>query len=417
MLWNLDGIRNVCELLEQYDRSFQILCLCETWHTAAPADHPFFSHNYKAVHSLAIRERSRGRASGGLIIYYSTKYTAHTLDVSPWWIACLFSYNSITFVLILIYFKPSLDIKNILEVFQITLAEIRECSSGIPIIICGDFNCRVGSLGPVTSEIVEQSCLQDCHTSLDQICNSRGSDLLEFMNTNSFLLVNGRTYSDSPARYTYCSVSGNSVIDLLWCSAGDLQVISDLRVLNSILCSSGHFPLEFCLSGSNQDQIERNNREQQSLTSRSVFAWDAAKALSYSSAMACAPEVSHLGNDIQGGFDNLTRVVKTVAADLGMLKVRSFPCHNFVASPWFDRELKSLKRSASLCLRECRRNNFSEPFLSEFLLSKREYKKVVKQKKNKYQRSVILKLSNVRNQGEFWKTLLSVADRCLRIFR
>lgn len=343
--WNLEGIARLDELLEYLDQSkFQILCLCETWHTVKPAVHSSLASSFRIVDSVAIRERSRGRASGGLIIYYSKAFTAQVLDASPWWIICLFRLSSLSFILCLTYFKPSLNIDDILDVFHIVLREIRENHCGTPIIVCGDFNARVGSLSDSFSEILFRSTLHKCHKSLDLTCNGRGSKLLEFMNANSLLLLNGMTSSDHPARFTYCSTNGNSVIDLFWCSVGDLPLVSDLAVLDSFPCSSSHFPVQlrlFCPSR------ERESNSRRSAAPYVSLKWDYNKQLLYSTAMAFNPGVSYLNLNIQECFHNLLDSIETTAFSLGMFRMQGPAKSRTPRKPWFDSDLGRLKRTVS----------------------------------------------------------------------
>lgn len=51
--------------------------------------------------------------------------------------------------------------------------------------------------------------------SCDEICNKREKELVECMEGNGCILINGRTSKDSPAQFTYVSAKGKSVIDLI----------------------------------------------------------------------------------------------------------------------------------------------------------------------------------------------------------
>ena len=55
------------------------------------------------------------------------------------------------------------------------------------------------SIGHTLYKPVLFGSLHGYHVSLDHICNTRGNLLLDFMAENSFMLVNGRTISNTPA--------------------------------------------------------------------------------------------------------------------------------------------------------------------------------------------------------------------------
>lgn len=112
---------NLGSFLEQSSGEFLVLCLCETWHTSKPPPLSSLEDRYNLMDSVAIRERSRGRASGGLMIYYSKQLKAQPLDITPWWILTLLTSDTLSFILCLVYFKPSLNMHYILESFQLLL--------------------------------------------------------------------------------------------------------------------------------------------------------------------------------------------------------------------------------------------------------------------------------------------------------
>lgn len=400
----MSGFSNIEDLLQQCGVDFKVVCLCETWLTREPDPVQPLSRDFNMFYSPALRERSRGRASGGLIIYYSRKFfEACVLDISPWWIVCTLKSKGFMSILALVYFKPTLKLEDALDTFQITLGDIRERFHGTPIIICGDFNARLGSLGDISSDLEVQSCLYDLHVSSDTTFNSRGCDLLEFMDFNSFSLLNGRTSSDHPAQLTFVTHNGASTIDLFWCSFDGLDLVSDLKVRNDVLCSSGHFPIILKLH--NPGGRQYNLTDRQSLAHRQVLVWNPEKTMHYSNHMSLSPQVSRLQGSVQESFDNICNTIWNAAAALSMWKSIADPCSARPSKPWFDQELRSLKRIAGFDLKACRLNHFTQPHLSIFLQSRQTYRKLVRLKKRDYERSLTADLANIRNQEQFWRTL------------
>ncbi len=96
--------------------------MCETW---LPFE-PTLSHSlssYQFVFSNAVKEKSLGRASGGLAIAADKMFSIETLDKSTWWIFILVKFGSFMLIICNVYFKPSLNIDEILELFQISLLQ------------------------------------------------------------------------------------------------------------------------------------------------------------------------------------------------------------------------------------------------------------------------------------------------------
>ena len=105
MFWNSQGYKHLYSFLDEINSPFEILCLCETW-LLHPVDLPFtLKNNYNIHFCPAIKERSHGRAKGGLAIIYKNYYKMLVLDTSPWWIICLLSHKKLTFGICFVYFN------------------------------------------------------------------------------------------------------------------------------------------------------------------------------------------------------------------------------------------------------------------------------------------------------------------------
>lgn len=75
--------------------------------------------------------------------------------------------------------------------------------------IGGDFNSRVGDLNQLDSQLtLDNVNITNERENLDKFVNTRGKELTKCMESNSFMLLNGRTYRDNPAQFTYVSTKG-----------------------------------------------------------------------------------------------------------------------------------------------------------------------------------------------------------------
>ena len=82
----------------------------------------------------------------------------------------------------------------------------------------GDFNARIGELNQLNHELLNNEILYSRRATLDNEKKYKGSKLVQFFESNGFAILNGRTISDYPANFTYCSNNGRAINDLIWCN-------------------------------------------------------------------------------------------------------------------------------------------------------------------------------------------------------
>lgn len=155
---------------------------------------------------------------------------------------------------------------------------------------------------------------------------------------NDFILLNGRTRSDSPAKYTYKVQGttykvGTSVIDLIWYSVGALPLVTGLKV-NHIATSSDHFPVSLYLEGSIKNKKSNTVFK---------FRFDVEKVLIFYNNMSMREEVAWLDNDVDELNSIIITSIREVAVDVGM-----FVSHNINGNlkrkPWIDAECLEAKK-------------------------------------------------------------------------
>lgn len=91
-------------------------------------------------------------------------------------------------------------------------------------------NARVGSLNPWPADLFSGMYLNDTMSTTDNFVCDRSHLLLDFMLDNNFVLLNGRTKSDSSAQPTFDG-NGISIIDLIWADIPSLHFIVDLEII------------------------------------------------------------------------------------------------------------------------------------------------------------------------------------------
>lgn len=262
-------------------------------------------------------------------------------------------------------------------------------------------------MNQLTAEIFESSNFNPERQSLDLSINTRGRSLINIMETNDFILLNGRSMSDTPASYTFTGAQGCSVGDLIWCSREAIPLFKDLLVL-PIATFSDHLPVLlykcYPLQDKSLDFPPSPNR----------LHFDSNKAIPFLSSIAWRGEVSRLELDVDSLNNVFTSTIKTVAKDLGMTRMRSH-FSSFKESPWIDRECKQLKKRVSNALRVARVNNFCQESKHIYQNEKRNMVKIVASKKVSYRKKLTYDLSNCNNSTQFWKVVNSTRLRSSKL--
>lgn len=375
-----------------------VLCISETWLETDVVMPPSCLSDYDVVCAPAIRDRSRGRASGGLAIFYKKCYNVQVLSASPWWLIIKLRLCDCTCVVCFVYFKPSLEICHICDLLQPTLTDISMDSGESLFIFGGDFNARVGSGGLALSEALENTDLYTTRLSRDVVEDTRGRYLIDFMSSNSLILLNGRTPGDIPADYTYVGNRGSSVIDLVWCQSCSLDVIESLRVVHCPTLSD-HFPLYLKL----RIQVPKTSGDQRSVETAEKFFWRQNLCDMYVGNLLFSPRVRYAGTTGQV-YENFVSAVSSAARAAGMIR-RAGKENRFNNKPWFDAECLEHKKTVRFSLRQCRTSGFAEPFKGRYLKAKRQYKSLIRAKKVAFDQTVTLNLSCSRSQAVFWKSV------------
>lgn len=224
----------------------------------------------------------------------------------------------------------------------------------IPTVIGGDFNCRVAELNQVDSDLGQLLLPFYCkRKSFDSTVNSRERVLVEIMESNGFVLLNGRSNSDFPGCFSFIGPQGESVVDHVWCSIDGLLLFRDFEVMK-LVTFSDHLPIKVDLHISSLQQGIPVGE----LLPLTLF-FDEFKSEMFTSAMTCRSEVRYFDYNVSELNSIFTSVTRVVAKALGMIKADYLPKSIFKSKPWFDNECRFLKKDVADSLKLCRRSDFS----------------------------------------------------------
>lgn len=204
-------------------------------------------------------------------------------------------------------------------------------------------------------------------------------------------MLNGCTFNDSPANFTFSSPQKTSIVDLVWVSSEALPIILDMQILQ-LTTLSDHFPLFVTLtfpmfSPSSDISIKLH--------------FDPNKAELFSSSMSWMKEVGDLSGDIDYlNNNNIISTVKDIALGTEMWK---YSGAGLGRKPWMDSECKEAKKRVTALINDCKRNNFSNTSKELFHKEKTNYKKILKVKEKNFISARIEAVNNFKDASQFWK--------------
>ncbi|KAI5751074.1 hypothetical protein M8J77_003920 [Diaphorina citri] len=347
------------------------------------------------VFSPAVKEKQRGRPSGGLIILIKKHIQFEILDCSYLWIFLKVKISSIEFILGNVYINPTYDMTEATSLLEDLLAPLL-FQEGYKTIIGGDFNGRVADGNFMADELAEELGLLAHRVSLDHITNRRGEVLTEYMESRGFLMLNGRTTGDIPGQFTYLSKVGKSVVDLAWCNPEFCSLVKSLQVSGCLL-TSDHLPVTV------ECQIYlTSNCAQTCGTQITRYIWSKEKSTSFSNKINENLELENCTNI----YDKLMQKIDETASELNMKVTNTYRGNTYrkPKQPWYNGECRKMKSMFQNKFRKWKRSR-NESDLLVFIDLKAEYFKLCSKLRNEHEKSIKDKLRNVKNASEFWKTI------------
>ena len=220
-LWNVRGFvqKDHCRLRECVVQAMNldIICLCETFlrnnDSINIEGYRWFGNNRKTISRRAIR------GSGGVgILVKESLFDSFSIDVVDkkyediLWIACTQIGNPENTLYVCVCYLPPVGSSRgdkLQEVFDILRSQILHFQDKGEIMICGDFNARIGHLNEYLDRKTEVLPQREV---LDNKINTHGRQLVDFLRDNNMIVLNGRG-SKEKDDFTLLSTTGKSVVD------------------------------------------------------------------------------------------------------------------------------------------------------------------------------------------------------------
>ncbi|CAG5102864.1 Protein of unknown function [Cotesia congregata] len=141
--WNC---RNINNLLDISSLNHNIICISETWRHTDNTSFPGSFASWKSSWCQAVKDKTQGRAIGGLLTICDKSCNMVTLSSSDSSIFTKLTRNNFTTIIGSIYWKPTINFKDAFNALQATLSDIMNLTSFDVLIVGGDFNSRVGEI-------------------------------------------------------------------------------------------------------------------------------------------------------------------------------------------------------------------------------------------------------------------------------
>lgn len=414
IFWNVNGINNLFNIeneMETLILTGDIICLSETWHTNESLNLPKFLRGFGPIYqSLAEKDKTRGRGSGGLIILIrnNDKYISNLIEQSCLWLIIDLKIRgtNLKYIIFFTYLKPSLGTNCINRLCE-SLENILELYKYHQCFVIGDFNSHIGQLNQLTEDIVLAPNVFDTRISLHNATNTRGIKLVENMELMGLYTLNGRTQGDIPGKFTFLNENGSSTIDLAWANIEGGQNVSHFSITPTLSSS----PHSVCKIYVGKIKEKQNTQEAQLTLDVAqyevLFKFNAEKILEYQLKLDQLRNIYFNSNSIEDLSKNLELAIKEAASASGMLKIKNNAYNKKsqnIHKPWFNEECKIRKYNCKTSTKKLNKE-FSEANLNNFLTNKKIYSKVKNLAKNTYFKQIKDNLTKVENNSEFWKTI------------
>ena len=295
------------------------------------------------------------------------------------------------------------------------------------VIICGDINARIGSISDLDANHYSRSfvgfpshndnvlniphnspvCVK--RNSQDIGTNSHKNLLLDLVQSNNLVILNGRTIGDSVGRYTCFKWNGNSVVDYFICSGDIIPSIKSLQVLQHTLYSD-HNPVVLSFWGNITTTVNSsinncsNKNNYKDAPSRYKITRDNLdefkSGLSEPSILLMVNEISRFADsctsveDIKNLNRKVTDLINNVASQhIDKSKNNSTTANN-KKNPWFDRDCRVAKRDLNKSARILDKHPNSDSIKTRHRNNVKSYRKLVKNKKDRFFSNLNFKIKN-----------------------
>ena len=410
LYWNVDGIGDMLgdpDVLS-YLRKFKICVLAET--KKGPSYKPKIPGYQTFPHPRNFKHPRSKRYDGGMIVFVADDIIS-SVKIDPVlehliWVSIKKKHH-----LAFIYMPPpskSLDTRPTPDYIETLRNELISKKSKGFIYLCGDGNCRTGSLPDFFSDVSDEDSsympLTSVRLNCDNKINPRGRQFIESIcKYTGIQILNGRAPFQNTNCFTCHKWNGKSLIDLLLAQPECADFITNFMI-DKRRPESDHNPLIFNLT---DKSLVKNEKRKTKNFGPYRYTWRNDKKEDYINSLDDEDVVKNLQFfmcsmvDHKGESDPVVDNFYSCldgAIKKNFKKSAAKPRSNFPTNDWFDDELKAQKRS----LHDAIENNAN---LEEERSLRKKYRATRQRKKRASKFKKVTKFDNMasNNPNDFWK--------------
>ena len=435
--FNVEGLESMLldpsfyELINNHD-------ICILQETMRKDDSKLNIENFWDFSQVRPKKQKIGRHSGGITILIRENLRegikiAQNSDGILWFrLLKAFFHTKNDLYICGVYVPPHNSPYYTTEYFDKIIASVSKFTQQGDVIMCGDFNSRIGK-GNNCQE-VEIPHLEELplHTpkipnmmersACDQVVNQHGKKLIQICDDLNLHVANGRVAEDQLGNFTCYTNKGSSTVDLV---IGDSQMIQKIRSLKILPpeYTSVHSPVSFRVNCN----LEVAQEKQLSIPLPPKIIWDPEKIPDLREALT-SPQISESLRNITTTLNDPASprecIDESVRELNRILVTEAKKCMKVVPSTkqkpttkkqrgfkWYSEECTNLKTRLKNLARLIVRNPKDPYTTGQYNKAKKLYRKTVKQAKRMYEIDVIQALQNkAANPKEFWSFLKKVGE-------
>ena len=304
--------------------------------------------------------------------------------------------------------------------------EISFFSKKGPILLQGDFNCRIGlekdfvEFDKSDLELgIENFDNQNKRNSEDKTVNSRGKELLDVCKLNDILILNGRKTGDIFGAFTSHNWNGSSVVDYSIASNSLLETIGEFSVGNYIPWLSDH-----CLINTKLDFGNSSFRTKiGQMAANDVhpgWVWNEPEREIFTENLSLPyfkEKFAALENSTNLNPSDFAKEIKLLLVEntkISQIKLKK-KISDLSSDPWFDSECKIKKEHINCLGNKIKKSPADQCLRNELSMIKKEFKRIVMIKKRRYKEKIVQTMESKRGDGtpkEFWNIFKKVSPKC-----
>ncbi|KAL2076716.1 hypothetical protein ACEWY4_027687 [Coilia grayii] len=288
-------------------------------------------------------------------------------------------------------------------------------------LLCGDFNARTG----LENEIIDMNDKDNAFTILpnlenptkksrhnpDPVTNKNGKELVHLCRGLGLYFLNGRMKGDSLGRFTYCSPLGSSVVDYAITDMNPTSI--NAFTVRPQLPLSDHCQINVFLKRS-QQIITTNTKKLLKLNP--TYKWTSGSASEFSNVANSVEITNNINTFLKTKFEphqsdvnwevyQVTELYHKIAIKANLLKGNPKPRSKPNKEKWFDKECELMRKNLRQLSNQKHRQPYNPEIRENYCKTLKEYKFMIRKKKQTHYNETLDEIENSINQNQFWEKL------------